>query len=116
MLLNELTAKREQIVSNETIWRAYLKKIKYVCENALFAYYSINEIADAIRCELTSEYSAADVRRSLVWAKVNNYGPRSGFEYLTYKNVLKAVSKEAARPIEIDEFRQEITDLLGENK
>lgn len=114
MLLNELNTKKEQMVSNETIWRAYVKKIKYAFENSLFAYYSVNEIADAIRCELTSEYDAAAVRRALIWAKVNNYGDRSGFAYLTYKNVLKAVSNDAAKPIEIDDFRQEIADLLGE--
>ena len=116
MTLNELTSKIEQTVSNETIWRTYVKHIKYAFENSLFAYYSIDEIANAIRCELTCDYSAAEVRRALIWAKVNNYGSRSGFDYLTYKKVLKAVSNDAAKPMEIDEFRQEIADLLGENR
>ena len=116
MTLKNLTEKRDQIVSNETIWQAYLKQIKYAFQNSLFMYYGIDEIANAIICELTVDYDTIDIRRALIWAKVNNYGSRSGFDYLTYKKVLKTVSKDAAKPMQLDEFRQEIVELLGEDR
>ena len=101
MTLKELAENSNRQISNKNIFAKFNEYKKYAYENKLYAYYSVEEIADATYYELRNDYSASEIRRAFIWGNVTPYySIESGFMAMTVERILKDAEREISDELE----------------